>query len=344
MASLYRRGRYWWLKFKNAEGSVKRVSTRLRHKMPSETRQARTRLAEHALDESRQSPQSANDRWHCWVLEYFQLRYSESPKTLLRYTTVWRQVDAYFVQAKILRPAQVTHLVIMDYLRFRSHRAKQTVLTEIKVLRLIMDEAIRRGWATANPCVRLGIKRERTRIKPAITDPEIAIIRENLANRPGWMRISFEIAIHQGCRFSETCLPMAQIDLKRMRITFDAKGGKTFTTALHPRLVPLMNELRGRTMTYDMPAQTGRVWTRFFRKIGLRHLCFHCTRVTVATRLAEAGVSQGQAMRFIGHSSSLVHSVYQRLQVDDLSPCVAALRIPLSESQGVLQAKSKHSK
>jgi integrase len=149
------------------------------------------------------------------------------------------------------------------------------------------------------------------------------------------MQISFEIAIHQGCRFAETCLPLSRIDLERKRITFDAKGGKTFATLLHDSLVPLITRLKasGRERTFEMPSQTGREWTRFFRKIGLHHLCFHCTRVSVVTRLCREGVSQPQAMRFVGHASETIHRIYQRLRIDDVSACVSALRIPSNENE-----------
>jgi hypothetical protein len=118
-----------------------------------------------------------------------------------------------------------------------------------------------------------------------------------------------------------------------MEITFDAKGGKTFTTKLHHGLTPLIRRLRseGRERTYEMPTQTGREWTRFFRKIGMPHLCFHCTRVTVITKLCRANVSESQAMRFVGHASETIHRVYQRLRAEDVSACASALRIPSNE-------------
>ena len=72
-------------------------------------------------------------------------------------------------------------------------------------------------------------------------------------------------------------------------------------------------------MTYEMTAQRARNWHRFFRRIGLPHLSFHCTRVTVITRLARAGVPEQQAMRFIGHATLEVHRIYQKLKPGDLS-------------------------
>ena len=60
--------------------------------------------------------------------------------------------------------------------------------------------------------------------------------------------MSLEIALHQGCRLSETSQPLDRVDLKRGTITFSAKGrnGKlhVFTTALHPGLRPLVERLK----------------------------------------------------------------------------------------------------
>lgn len=63
----------------------------------------------------------------------------------------------------------------------------------------------------------------------------------------------------------------------------------------------------------------------FFKAIGLPHLCFHCTRVTVITRMARAGVPISQAMRYVGHASTAVHKIYQRLAASDLSSAVNAI-------------------
>ena len=71
----------------------------------------------------------------------------------------------------------------------------------------------------------------------------------------------------------------------------------------------------------------------FFKEIGLPHLCFHCTRVTVATRMARAGVPISEAMAFVGHASETIHRIYQRLAAADLSSAVAAVSYGDGETQ-----------
>jgi hypothetical protein len=48
---------------------------------------------------------------------------------------------------------------------------------------------------------RLGLKADRSREKPEFSPAQIDLIRAKLKQfkKPEWMKISFEIAIHQGC-------------------------------------------------------------------------------------------------------------------------------------------------
>ncbi len=354
MASLYKRPNsdFWWVKFRDpATGEIKRESTKCRVGIGSHLRRAREICTGKTRAENQAPITKQHAPWEVWVTEFLNNHYATKPKTLLRYLGAWKSLRVYLETFKILYPAQLTYKHATDYVEWRQKPSAEgmywasrgTAIWELKILRLLMSEAVRQGLATTNPCVRLGLKKGHTREKPEITDDEIAIIRRALKTRPEWMRTSFEIAIHQGCRSTETCIPLSRIDLERMQITFDVKGGKTFTTKLHDSLVPLVSRLKadGRERTFDLCAQAGREWTRFFRKIGLRHLCFHCTRVTVITRLCRANVSESQAMRFVGHASETIHRIYQRLRAEDVSACVSALRIPSSETQDAQPARPK---
>ncbi len=141
------------------------------------------------------------------------------------------------------------------------------------------------------------------------------------------MYVAFEIGIHQGARLRETSVPFEDIDFERQSITFNAKGNNRFTTALHPDLAPILKKIkdRGLERTCILPDWPSKAFATLFQKIGMTKVCFHCTRVTVITRLARAGVPISQAMRFVGHASHTVHEIYQRLGVDDLSACLKAL-------------------
>lgn len=210
----------------------------------------------------------------------------------------------------------------------RSPVSSITALGEVKLLGLILGEAKERGLVRANVCRGLGIKRERGRIKPEFTDDQIWAIREALANWPEWMRICFEISIHHGTRLRATQIDLLRdIDWENRRITFHEKAGKVFTVPAHLDVFRLLEQRRnaGAQMACELPKGPSKAWRKFFDSIDLTEHCFHCCRVTVISRMARAGVPEAKAMKFVGHASTEIHRIYQRLRAEDLDDCLNAL-------------------
>lgn len=348
MASLYKRigSPYWWLKFKRGE-IIKQQSTGLRWSMPLETKQARRLCAERSLEEVRDKAigggNADGERFTDWVEPFFHERYRDSKRTLEAATHRWRSLLRYFAEMDIVFPRQISYSTALDYLRWRQRggAGRNTAIHEIKLLSLIMDEAMKRGACDKNPCAKSGLKRDKADEKPEITYEQERAIREELAREidgvrvwPEWMGNAFELGIHQGCRLRECKVPMENFRIftsangaKEGTVRFLKKGGKEFTTVLHPALFAMVERFQqeGRRYFSDMPALPSKWFTRLFRKLKMRGYCFHCTRVTVVTRLARAGVPPSQAMRYVSHSSWAVHQIYQRLSVDDLGQCLKAL-------------------
>ena len=249
----------------------------------------------------------------------------------------------YLRERRIHIPSELTYQDALGYLKWRTEYRKRggrtvklnTALNDIKVLRIIMRQAVRLEYAKNNPCDRLGVAKEETKEKPELTDQEIIDIRAALKDRDRWMQISFEIAIHTGCRQSETQIALRDVDFKRKTITFASpKGGRAraFTVPLPSALEPLMASLRDTGAKYTLdnpPRMLGKEWWCFFKNTLKRpDLCYHCTRVTFITRLARAGVPLAAAMRLVNHASTLVHRIYQRLGVDDVRQWESAIAIP----------------
>jgi integrase len=330
MANLYKRARspFWWIEYTDMTGDRRQESTKLRHDLAADTRKARELLRAMAAEEKTRL--SNDERWNAWVVPYLKERYSDESKTLDRYLTCWRNLSAFLDVHRVFVPRQLTRQHVRDYvLKWRQERhaevgcyevSKNTALTEIKVLRILMYEAVQLGFATINPCEKLHIRPDKAPRKPRITDAEHEKIMAALRDEPEWMRISYIIAWEQGCRFSETSFPLSDVHLDRNVIGFRTKGQKASIAEfpLSPNLVPMFRKMKaeGRKITFEIPPMPGKAWWRFFRRLGLGHLCFHCTRVTFVTRCYERGIPKDAVMRLVGHSTYAAHEVYPRLAAD----------------------------
>jgi integrase len=287
------------------------------------------------------------ERWSAWVEPWLRERYRHQPKTLTSYLGAWKHLSFFLHERKVFFPHLLTYEHVVGFVHWREQQVKRTskrkvsrntALHNVKALSSIMRRAVRMGYSQGNPCREMGddVTADPAPLKPEFTDQQIAQVRAELARRDGigrpadWMAIAFEIAIHHGCRLSATQIPMERIDFTRGTITFVEKGtrGKAavFTVPMHPELRPLLERLRGegRTVTCQLPRFASRNFGRVMRAIGLPH-SFHCTRVTVVTRMARQGVPIQQAMAYVHHGDETIHKVYQRLGAQDLLACHQAL-------------------
>ena len=351
MASLYERpdSPFFWLKFRDRSGRVCQVSTHCRVGVGPDARRAKVIRNEKSLEESLYGePQKEREGW-AWVSGFLAARHRASPATLERYTVAWANLRLFLDELRVL-PQGFRREHCFQYIEWRSRPNKargkyrccqNTALMELKVMRLVMQEAIERRIVSANPCIKLGIKRDRPKEKPELSAEDCAVIRSAIPSvadpvEREMLHHSFEIARYQGCRLAETRLdPVNDVDLALGTIRFrSAKGGKDFTTRLHPDLVPLFEDLqkRGVRATWTIPDGRGRQWAsakwwKFLDGLGLksRGVTFHSTRVTVVTELARANVHESKAQSYVGHSSTTVHRIYQRLRPNDLTDCTRAI-------------------
>jgi len=344
MACLYERENspYLWLKYDDQGGVERRESTKLRKEIPSQRRQAQVLLRQKQLGELKAGKKNPSHQWDAWVDEYLVSRYEKKPLTLERYRTSWRNLRAYLQIQKVVLPSQLTYQHCEQYMEWRktSHSdvgiykcGHNTARFDLKILHRICKQAIKLGYIERNPCSSLGIPKHKPREKPELTDEDLALIRQKLKELkcPEWMSTCFEIAIHQGCRLRETSIPFSCIDLKKKTILFKAKGDKDFSAPLHPKLTPKIKALvkKGGTHTCHLPRMASKEWWRFFKKIGLhdKGISFHCTRVTVITRLIRDGKPENVVKKIVNHASTEINRIYQRLGVEDVRNALDSLKV-----------------
>jgi integrase len=343
MSSLYRKKNspYWFIQFVDADGTRRNKSTGLRADDPGQTVKARALRAQlEAQELSRTGAATDGGSWDTWVPQFFE-RHCQSSRTRDRYLDAWKWLALWLQLERYHSPRAITYRNALDYIDWRTAYKKKTGKTvgrntanlELRILGIIMGEAVRLGHVDANPLARLKLRQDKPAKKPEITDDEVMRIRKALKTEPEWMRISFEIALHTGCRLRETRLPLDCIDFDEDKITFPSpKGGehRAFSIPIPSALRPLLKRLRAerRKFTLEFPFQPSRRWQQFFVKLKMPHLCFHCLRVTYVNRLRRAGVPREAAMRLVNHASELVHRIYQREKVEDVVQWRDAVSFP----------------
>lgn len=332
MAYLYRKPRspFWYVVYFDADQKEVHRSTKLRANNPNDTTQAKALRAELEAAEHHRAPVINSEGWDTWVSKYLE-RHCQSERTLERYTGNWKWLALWLQTQRLHSPRVITYRNSLEYVEWRTTFRKKsgktvgrnTAIMELKLLAMIMGEAVRLGYADANPLVSLKLKREKAAKKPELTDGDIRQIRGALKTEPEWMQIAFDISLHTGCRLRETRLPLSCIDFAENKITFPTpKGGedRAFSIPMPSALQPLFQRLRKakQKFTVEFPFQPSRRWQQFFVKIKKPHLCFHCLRVTYVNRLRRAGVPREAAMRLVNHASELIHKIYQREKAEDL--------------------------
>jgi len=158
MASLYKRpnSEFWWVKFRDpATGKINRESTKCRIGIGSHTRRAREICGEKTRAENRAPVPTQHAPWDVWVTEFLTNHYATKPKTLLRYQGAWKSLCVYLEARRIAYPAQLTYKHATDYVEWRQKpttvglywASRATAIWELKILRLLMSEAVRQGLA-----------------------------------------------------------------------------------------------------------------------------------------------------------------------------------------------------
>jgi integrase len=342
MAYLYRKDRspFWYVVHFDANRKEVHRSTGLRADDPNDTAKAKALRAELEAKEHHRRPVVNSQGWDTWVPKYLE-RHCESPGTLQRYTGNWKWLALWLQTQRLHSPRAITYGIALEYIDWRTtfkkksgkRAGRNTAIMELKLLAMIMGEAVRLGHADANPLVSLKLRRDKAAKKPELTDEEISVIREALKTEPEWMQVSFDISLHTGCRLRETRLPLNCISFKENKIMFPSpKGGedRAFSVPMPSALSPLFERVgkAKRKFTVEFPFQPSRRWQQFFIKIKMPHLCFHCLRVTYVNRLRRAGVPREAAMRLVNHSSELIHQIYQREKVEDVAQWRDAVEFP----------------
>ena len=353
MAALYKQKKspYWWIRLKGPDGKWKAISTKLRWDNAQQTKEARSRMAATTADEIASTSISNDERWEAWVEPYLDT-HCESDATRDGYQQSWLWLRSYLTEIGTHFPRQLTFNQAYRFIEWRMTHGikkvtkKSTALRDLKVLRLLMQHAVRTEMSPGNPCLGMRLDRPAAKEKPEFTDEQIAKVYASLKHSD-WKFIAFRIALETGCRLMDTQIEFKHIDFKRRTVTFiDPKGGptKAFTRYLPTSLIPMLKEIQdsGAIFTVELPPNASQLFSNFLDSIGLKSHCFHSTRVTYITRLARnPKIHERDAMKLVNHASVTVHRIYQRLRVEDTRYLEKAIEFP-KPKRSVRDTKSEN--
>jgi hypothetical protein len=341
MASIYPRAgsRFYWLKYRSPEGKTKCMSTGIDKELPNARQRAKAMAAEYTVDEMTNPKGREVEKWENWAGEYFEHRYAGTGSHK-NATVTLRDLTTFFKEKRIRTPRMLTYHLAAQFVPWRVSNKDlkkvklNTANLRFAYFRILMAEAVRRGFAKFNPCRDVDIRGEPPKQKKEITPADEKTICAALQSEPEWMRDQWLVMMRQGCRIAETRCQLSRINTKAMTITFRVKGGRFHTAALHKDLLPLIEKAKaaGRDVLAEGGRNSPARWCDFFDKLKMEYSA-HCCRVTVITRLLRAGHTTALVSSFIGHTEE-INRIYRRLKPSDATALLTTLGDDSSPSTG----------
>jgi hypothetical protein len=334
MASIYRRGNKYWITYKGADGKWHQRSTGF---PANKLREAKRMAALQTQRESVLGPvNSAN--WE-WVPGWMASRWGDSrTSTPERYRVRWQFLQQWLRESEIAGPRNVTRELCLNYPAWRAqrHGRRNVAIDDLKLLAMALDEAIQREYCDRNPARKLGLKRDPRQEKRPWTPEELDLVDRTLAEREpyGWMRCTYLLGRYQSMRLRGCQVPLDCIDLQAGVIRYSAnimKGRRELIQPIDLRLQPLLTDIvahrlsAGHMTLCDVPQMASVDWHNFLWSLGITGISHHSLRVTWISEAARKGIPESMAMRFSGHSSTLVHRLYAKFSPSDLAEVLKRL-------------------
>jgi hypothetical protein len=357
MASIYKRPEtsYIWITYKGADGCRKRINTGYRWDNPGDRKQAEKLAKMKTLEELVSKPIKSTGGWEDWVLPWINGRWGHSKNsTPDKYRNYFLRWLDFFEDTDVANPAALRREHVLAYLEWRKKRGgeRNTAIHEIKFLGIVMDEAITRGYASQNPCRKLGLKKDEVKHKVPWTPQQVSFALESVEEiEPfGWLHVALLMGRYQAVRIGQCCVPLSGIDLDRRIINFPrdiVKGGKGYSQPIDPEFYPILADIvkhrrkLSKAALCDFPPMHRLCVSIFIDALthydeGFEQLSHHGLRATWITQAALAGVPETLAKRFVNHASSEVHAIYQCITADDLMPMLDALALARNKQAALL--------
>lgn len=187
-----------------------------------------------------------------------------------------------------------------------------------KILKRLMDRAIKLGWRTDNP-VTLTDPFRAGKGFHTWTEQEIAQYREHHAL--GTMaRLVLELALNTAARRCNVAT-LTRDDIQNGRIVVDhAKGGESTSVPMLPTTRAALEALPAQPIRHLVTGQHGKPFTvaalgnrmrKWCNAAGLPHCSLHGLRKATSRRVAEAGATDAEGQAVTGHKKAATFVKYR---------------------------------
>ena len=360
---LYRRGRFWWMRYWDRDGTRRLESTGT-----IDWQEAQTRLRERlqARDENvlavvRRGQQLTFNEWADFFLEHYSQPPFRSMKTHAANQNAVKQLKPVF------GPQMLSAIGAEDvegYLRRRLRQQKRvrtrlgyrelgllkpaTVHQEFRVLRRVLNVAVKKKFVAANPCNSAEF--------PVMTNglfrPHYMTWSEQQRielHAPPYLRNVVRIITETGLRVYKELAPMRkeQVDLANAAIWIpDSKTSagvgevpltdlavEAFRDQLSlagpgPWLFPSGRNPRGYQASFK------KIWRTTLERAGVPYFRIYDLRSTYATRLSAGGVADEWVTQLLRQSDAKVFKKYSQMKLAMKREALRSLNRQAGEEQG----------
>ena len=341
---LYRRGRFWWMRYRDRDGTRRLESTGT-----TDWQEAQTRLRErlqardgNVLALVRRGQRLTFDEWADFFLEHYSQPPFRSMKTHAANQNALKRLKPVFgVQTLSAIGAED----VEEYLRRRLRQQKRvrtragyrelgllkpaTVHQEFRVLRRVLNVAVKKKFVAANPCnsVEFPVRVQGLFRPHYMTWSEQQRIE---LHAPPYLRNVIRIITETGLRVYKELAPVRkdQVDLANAVVwipdsktptgvgevpltdlAVEAFRSQLLLAGPGPWLFPSNRNPRGYQASFK------RIWRTTLERAGVAYFRIYDLRSTYATRLSAGGVADEWVTQLLRQSDAKVFKKYSQMKL-----------------------------
>ena len=360
---LYRRGRFWWMRYWDRDGTRRLESTGT-----IDWQEAQTRLRERlqARDENvlavvRRGQQLTFNEWADFFLEHYSQPPFRSMKTHVANQNAVKQLKPVFGPQRL---SAIGAEDVEGYLRWRLRQQKRvktlagyrklgllkpaTVHQEFRVLRRMLNVAVKKKFVAANPCNSAEFP---VRVS-GLFRPHYMTWSEQQRielHAPPFLRNVIRIITETGLRVYKELAPVRKDQLDLANAVVWIPDSKTPTGVGEVPLTDLAVEAFRDQLSLAGPgpwlfpsgrnprgyqASFKKIWGATLERAGVPYFRIYDLRSTYATRLSAGGVADEWVTQLLRQSDAKVFKKYSQMKLAMKREALRSLNRQAGEEQG----------